>query len=88
MAYIYNLKLCLIVMASLSLNNTVMAILAVAIGLVLIGSLLSPIALDVIAQMTELGGDAITWAKLVSVTVVISLLGLVIVAIRNFTGGR
>lgn len=88
MAYIYNLKLCLIVMASLSLNNTVMAILAVAIGLVLIGSLLSPIALDVIAQMTDLGGDAITWAKLVSVTVVISLLGLVIVAIRNFTGGR
>lgn len=88
MAYIYNLKLCLIVMASLSLNNTVMAILAVAIGLVLIGSLLSPIALDVIAQMTELGGDAITWANLVSVTVIMSLLGLIIVAIRNFTGGR
>lgn len=75
-------------MASLSITNTVMGIIAVAIGLVLIGSLLSPIATDVMASLTEQGGDAITWANLVGITVIMSILGLVIVAVNSFTKGR
>lgn len=73
-------------MAQLSLNGTVMAILSVAIGLILIGSLLAPIASDVMADLTaNYGGDGATWASLVGVTVVISILGLIIVAVNNYT---
>lgn len=73
-------------MANLSVNSVVMTIIAVAIGLVMIGSLLAPIATDVMADLTDLGtADGATWANLVAVTVVVSILGLVIVAVNNYT---
>ncbi len=75
-------------MAQLSINNVVMAVLAVAIGLILIGSMLAPIAADVMTDLTsEANGyeDGATWSSLVGVTVVISILGLIIVAINNYT---
>lgn len=73
-------------MAQLSINNVVMAVLAVAIGLILIGSMLAPIAADVMADLTaNYGADGVTWSSLVGVTVVISILGLIIVAINNYT---
>lgn len=75
-------------MAQLSINSVVMAILAVAIGLILIGSMLAPVATDVMTDLTALGDDGATWSSLVSVTVVISILGLIIVAINNYTKGR
>lgn len=71
-------------MAQLSVNNVVMAILAVAIGLILIGSLLSPIAVDVMADLASMGEDGARWSSMVSITVIVSLLGLIIVAINNF----
>lgn len=72
-------------MAQLSINSVVMAILAVAIGLILIGSMLAPVATDVMTDLTALGDDGATWSSLVGVTVVISILGLIIVAINNYT---
>ena len=73
-------------MANLSVNSVVMTIIAVAIGLVMIGSLLGPIATDVMADLTDLGTtDGATWANLVGVTVIVSILGLVIVAVNNYT---
>ena len=72
-------------MASLSINNTVMAVLAVAIGLVLIGSLLAPIATDVMEQLLTYDDNGVTWSNLVGVTVIMSILGLVIVAVNSFT---
>lgn len=73
-------------MAQLSVQSVTMAVLAVAIGLILIGSLLAPIATDVMTQLTT-GGyeDGATWANLVGVTVVVSILGLIIVAINQYT---
>lgn len=73
-------------MASLSINNTVMAVIAVAIGLVLIGSLLAPIASDVMLQLVDVNSEeGKTWADLVGITVIMSILGLVLVAVNSFT---
>ena len=72
-------------MASLSINNTVMAVIAVAIGLVLIGSLLAPIASDVMLQLVDVNSEeGKTWADLVGITVIMSILGLVLVAVNSF----
>lgn len=75
-------------MAQLSINNVVMGVLAVAIGLIMIGSMLAPIASDVMKQFTAEGSgydDGATWSSLVGVTVVISIIGLIIVAINSYT---
>lgn len=70
---------------ALSINSTVMTVVAVAIGIIMIGSLLAPIATDVMADLTSLGGNGERWASLVGVTVMFSILGLIIVAVNNFT---
>lgn len=72
-------------MAGLSINSVVLTVIAVAIGLVLIGSLLAPIATGVMEDLTELGGDGAKWSGLVGVVVMFSILGLIIVAVNSFT---
>lgn len=68
--------------AGLSINSVVISVIAVAIGVVLIGSLLAPLASDV---MTDLSAIDATWAQLVGVVVVVSILGLIIIAINTYT---
>ena len=51
----------------------------------MIGSLLAPIAVDVMADLADMGTDGATWASLVGVTVIMSILGLIIVAVNNYT---
>lgn len=73
-------------MANLTVNSVVMTIIAIAIGLVMVGSLLAPIASDVMTDLsTNFGSDGATWANLVGVTVIISILGLIIVAVNSYT---
>ena len=85
---INNVMLVIINMA-LSINGTVITIVAIAIGLVTIGSVLAPIATDVMDDLTENYGDqGASWASLVGVTVVISILGLIIVAVNGYTNGK
>lgn len=71
--------------SGLSINGVVMTIIAIAIGLVLIGSLLAPTASDVMADLITLGDDGATWANLVGVVVVVSVIGLILVAVNNYT---
>lgn len=74
---------------ALSINGTVMTVVAIAIGLVTIGSVLAPIATDVMDDLTENYGDqGATWASLVGVVVLLSILGLVIVAVNGYTNGK
>lgn len=74
---------------ALSINGTVITIVAIAIGLVTIGSVLAPIATDVMDDLTSNYGDqGASWASLVGVTVVISILGLIIVAVNGYTNGK
>ena len=69
----------------LSINSVVITVIALAIGIVLIGSMLAPIASDVMSSMTSLGSDGATWANLVGVVVIMAVLGLVIVAVNSYT---
>lgn len=71
--------------SGLSINGVTITIVAVAIGIVLIGSLLAPIASDVIEDLKNLGGDGATWASLVGVVVIMAIVGLIIVAINQYT---
>ena len=79
---------------ALSINGTVMTICAVAVGLILIGSLLAPVAQDVMDTLThETGGvpdftDGQTWASLIAVVVLFCVLGLVIIAVNGYTNGK
>lgn len=72
----------------LSINSVVITIIALAIGIVLIGSLLAPIATDTISSLSSMGDNGGTWASLVGVVVVMAVLGLIIVAINNYTSKR
>lgn len=79
---------------ALSINGTVTTVIAVAIGLVLVGSLLAPIAQDVMDTLThETGGvpdftQGATWASLVGVLVLFCIIGLLIVAVNGYTNGK
>ena len=71
--------------SGLSINSVVITIIAIAIGIVMIGSLLSPIAVNTMESLTGLGGDGATWANLVGVVVIMAILGLIIVAVNQYT---
>lgn len=81
--------------SGLSINQVAITIVAISIGLVLIGSLLAPVASDVMAQLTAttiVGGNTValyeegeSWAKLISVVVIVAIIGLVVVAINSYT---
>lgn len=68
----------------LSINSVVITIIAIAIGIVLIGSLLAPTANTVMADLLQYS-DGQTWADLVGVVVVISIIGLIVVAVNSYT---
>ena len=75
------------IMASsgLSINSVVITIIAIAIGIVMIGSLLAPQAVSVMNDLSLLGDDGASWANLVGVVVVVAILGLIIVAVNQYT---
>jgi len=79
---------------ALSINGTVITIVSVCVGLICIGSVLAPVAQDVMDQLThETGGvpdftEGATWASLVGVCVLFCILGLLIVAVNGYTNGK
>lgn len=79
---------------AMSINGVVLTVVAVAVGLICVGSILSPIAQSVMDEFTaEVDGVAVyengaSWASLVGVTVLLSILGLVIVAVNGYTGKK
>lgn len=77
--------------SGLSINQVAITIVAIAIGLVLIGSLLAPVASDVMSALTATNdGVAVyengeSWSSLIGVVVIVSIIGLVVVAINSYT---
>ena len=78
--------------SGLSINQVAITIVAIAIGLVLIGSLLAPVASDVMAQLVATDGHGVpifangeSWSSLIGVVVIVSIIGLVVVAINSYT---
>ena len=81
--------------SGLSINMVAITIVAISIGLVLIGSLLAPVASDVMSALvaTDSNGHLIyengsTWSSLIGVVVVVSIIGLVVVAINSYTNNK
>ena len=79
---------------ALSINGTDPTFIAVAIGLIMVGSLLAPVAQDVMDDLTHETGvvadytEGATWASLVGVLVLFSIIGLLIVAVNGYTNGK
>lgn len=81
--------------SGLSINQVALTIVAISIGIVLIGSLLAPVASDVMAQLTAttvvdgttvaLYEEGESWAKLIGVVIIVAIIGLVVVAINSYT---
>ena len=73
--------------SGLTVSSVVMTIIAVAIGVVMIGSFLAPTAAEVIADLSDSAKypDGASWGSLVGLTVIISILGLIIVAVNSYS---
>lgn len=81
--------------SGLSINQVAITIVAISIGIVLIGSLLAPVASDVMAQLTAttiVDGNVValyeegeSWATLIGVVIIVAIIGLVVVAINSYT---
>lgn len=74
-------------MANLTVNSVVLTVIALAIGIVLIGDLLVPQAVSVMDGLKASEATA-SWANLIGVVVVVSILGLVVLAINQYTSGK
>lgn len=74
-------------MANLTVNGVVLTVIALAIGIVLIGDLLVPQAVSVMDGLKASETTA-SWANLIGVVVVVSILGLVVLAINQYTSGK
>ena len=67
----------------MEIRTVVTTIVAVTIGVLLIGSLLIPIASDVMEDLNA--ADEGTWATMVGVVVLCSLVSLVVVALYSYS---
>lgn len=79
---------------AMSISGVALTVCSVAVGLILCGSVLAPIAQSVMDDFTATEGgvpiyeNGASWASLVGVTVLLSIVGLVIVAVNGYTGGK
>lgn len=68
------------------INNMVITVVSLAIGVILIATLLIPIAQEYIDELTTAGNG--TWASLLGVVIIVSIIGLVLVAVNGFMNDR
>lgn len=67
----------------MDVRQVVMTIIAITVGVLLVGTLLIPQAQSVIEDLTNSGQG--TWASLIGVVVMISIIGLVLVSVYGFS---
>ncbi len=67
----------------MDVRQVVMTIIAITVGVLLVGTLLIPQAQSVIEDLTNHGQG--TWASLIGVVVMISIIGLVLVSVYGFS---
>lgn len=92
---INNVMCVIFIMALNRANEVVLTVVTIAVALVVIGSVLAPIAQDVMDDFTatDAGGNPIyengaSWASLVGIVVLMSVLALVLVAINGYTKNK
>ena len=76
-------------------SSVVLTVVTLAVALVVIGSVLAPIAQDVMDDFTAVGSDdqpiyenGQSWASLVGIVVLMSVLALLLVAINGYTKNK
>lgn len=71
----------------MDVRGTVITILSVTVGVVLCGSVLIPICTDVV---TDLNANENTkqWGTLISLTVTLTILGIVVAALYMYTSSK
>lgn len=70
----------------MDVRSTVITVISVTIGVILCGSVLIPLSVDVINGLTE---DGLTqWASLISLTVTLTILGIVVAALYMYTSSK
>lgn len=67
----------------MEIRTVVTTIVAVTLGVMLCGSLLIPIASDVMDDLADKGFD--TWSSMVGVVVLVTLVSLVVLALYSYT---
>lgn len=67
----------------MEIRTVVTTIVAVTLGVMLCGSLLIPIASDIMKSLSDAGED--TWSAMVGVVVLVSLVSLVVVALYSYS---
>lgn len=67
----------------MEIRTVVTTIVAVTLGVMLCGSLLIPIASDIMKDLSDAGED--TWSAMVGVVVLVSLVSLVVVALYSYS---
>lgn len=70
----------------MDVRTVVMTIVAITVGVLLVGTLLVPQAQEVIDSLTQSGQG--TWANLIGVVVMVSIVGLVLVSVYGFSDKR
>lgn len=69
----------------MDVRTTVLTIVSVTVGIILVGTLLIPQASTVITSLTTTHPE---WASLVSLTVTITIIGLVVAALYMYTSQK
>lgn len=67
----------------MDVRTVVTTVVALTIGIILTGILLVPQAAETIQDLTDSGQG--TWARLIGVVVMVSIIGLVLVAVYGFS---
>lgn len=67
----------------MDVRQVVITIISITVGVLLVGTLLVPQAQSVIDSLTKSGQG--TWASLIGVVVMISIIGLVLVSVYGFS---
>jgi hypothetical protein len=71
------------------IHGTIYTIVGLGIGIIMIAAFLIPITVNALGNLVTSGIDgASMWVSLLQLVVVISIIGLIIVAIDGFMGNR
>ena len=71
----------------MDVRGTVITIISVTVGVILCGSVLIPIATDVVSDLNE-DPDTKQWGTLISLTVTLTILGIVVAALYMYTSSK
>ena len=70
----------------MEIQKTVMSIVAVTIGIILVGSLLAPQAQKVMNELSAMGESG--WSSMVGITVIMVIISLILIAILGFSSKK